>query len=331
VGLLLYESSDPEFLDLAHTEMIKILAGQATVAIRNALLYREVPLISLLEPLMHRKRALLRTSLSRRLVFSATAASMVLLLVFCPLPMRVDGEALVAPQHLVTVAAPADGVVTMVSAREGQHVAAGDVLGAMGDWQWRSDLNAAEAKYRTAQLSMEASLSEGSAQAGLDRSQAESLREQVAQAQSRLDGAELHSPIDGIIATPALQNAAGEHLNAGEMFAQILDLSSVVVDVAVPQGDVALVQRGEAVTIRLESYPQHSWRGAVDIVSPQAQAGDEGRTFAARVSLPNNGAVLRAGMTGHAKIFVGYRPAGYVLLRKPALWLWQTIWNWIGW
>jgi GAF domain-containing protein len=34
--------------------MIKILAGQATVAIRNALLYREVPLISMLEPLMQK-------------------------------------------------------------------------------------------------------------------------------------------------------------------------------------------------------------------------------------------------------------------------------------
>ena len=42
--------------------MIKILAGQATVAIRNALLYREVPLIGLLEPLVQRKRALLGTS-----------------------------------------------------------------------------------------------------------------------------------------------------------------------------------------------------------------------------------------------------------------------------
>ncbi len=35
--------------------MIKILAGQATVAIRNALLYREVPLISLIEPLVKKK------------------------------------------------------------------------------------------------------------------------------------------------------------------------------------------------------------------------------------------------------------------------------------
>ena len=36
-------------------------------------------------------------------------------------------------------------------------------------------------------------------------------------------------------------------------------------------------------------------------------------------------------MSGHGKIFIGYRSAGYVLLRKPALWAWQTLWNWIGW
>jgi GAF domain-containing protein len=74
VGLLLYESSDAEFLDLPHTEMIKILAGQATVAIRNALLYREMPLISLLEPLVQKRAALMRTSRGRRLTFSAIAA-----------------------------------------------------------------------------------------------------------------------------------------------------------------------------------------------------------------------------------------------------------------
>ena len=66
VGLLLYESSDPNFLEVAHIEMIKVLAGQTTVAIRNALLYREVPLISLLEPLVQRKQAFMRSDRKRR-------------------------------------------------------------------------------------------------------------------------------------------------------------------------------------------------------------------------------------------------------------------------
>jgi RND family efflux transporter MFP subunit len=331
LGLLLYEAGDPDFLDLAQTEMIKILAGQATVAIRNALLYREVPLIGLLEPLMHRKQALLRTSGSRRLVYGGAVAAVVLFLVFCPLPMRVSGEATMAAQHLVTVAAPADGNVTAVSVREGERVVAGELMGTMNALQWRADLASAEAKLRAADLAMEGSLARGSAQAGADRAQVEFLRAEVARARGRLESAELRSPIAGIVATPALENAAGEHLAAGDTFAQVLDLSSAVVDIAVAQGDVALIALGDNAAVKLDSYPQRSWRGAVEVVSPEATVGDGARTFAVRVPLPNEDGALRAGMTGKGKIFVGYRPAGYVLLRKPALWIWQTLWNWIGW
>jgi RND family efflux transporter MFP subunit len=331
VGLLLYEAGDPDFLDLAQTEMIKILAGQATVAIRNALLYREVPLISLLEPLMHRKQALLRTNASRRLVYGAAAAILLLFLVFCPLPMRISGEATVEGQHLVTIAAPADGNVTAVYAHEGQRVAAGELLGAMNDWQWRAELASAEAKLRAAELAMEGSLARGSAQAGADRAQVEFLRAEVGRARSRVESAGLRSPIAGIVATPALQNAAGEHLAAGDTFAQVLDLSSAVVDVSVAQGDVSLIAPDNTAAVKLDSYPQRSWHGAVSVVSPVATAGDGVRTFAVRVPLANADAALRSGMTGKGKIFVGYRPAGYVLLRKPALWIWQTLWNWIGW
>jgi len=331
LGVLIYEAGDPDFLGQAHTEMIKVLAGQATVAIRNSLLYREVPLISLLEPLMQRKQALLRTSRGRRIGFAAGSAAATLFLIFCPLPMRLTGEATVAAQHTVTIAAPADGNVTEVFAHEGQRVAAGQVLGAMNDLQWRMDLSSAEARYRSALLTMQADLARGAAQAGADRAQAEYLRAEADRARSRIESAQLRSPIAGVVMTPSLQNAAGEHLDAGAAFAQVLDLSSAVVDIAIPQSEAALLGPGQAAVIKLDSYPQHTWHGSVAVVSPQAQAGDGVRTFAARVPLPNSDAVLRSGMTGRAKIFIGYRPAGYVLLRGPALWLWQTLWNWFGW
>jgi len=331
VGVLLYESSDPDFLDLPHTEMIKILAGQATVAIRNALLYREVPLISLLEPLMQRKQALLRTDRGRLLGFGVGAVAVTVFLVFCPLPMRVTGVATIAPEHLVTVSAPVDGTVATVYTREGQRVHAGQVLASMNDLQWRADLTSAEARYRVAELTMESDLARGSAQAGEDRAQVEYLQAEAIRARNKIDNASLRSPIDGIVMTPALQDKAGEHLDAGIAFAQVLDLSSAVVDVAIPQSEASLLESGERVSIKLDSYPQRSWHGAVDIVSPQAEASDGARTFTARVPLANGDAALRTGMTGRAKIFVGYRPAGYVLLRGPALWAWQTLWNWFGW
>ncbi|MES2221508.1 MAG: GAF domain-containing protein [Acidobacteriota bacterium] len=331
VGLLLYQSSDPDFLDLPHTEMIKILAGQATVAIRNALLYREVPLINLLEPLMQKKQAILRSSRSRRLGYATAAVAILLFLVLCPLPMRVHGTAVVAAQHQVTIAAPSEGNVSAVYVHEGERVSAGQILGAMNDWQWRTDLAVSEERYKQAVLVMQADLSRGVPQAGTDRAQAEYLHSEADRARSRLDSAQLRSPITGIVVTPSLQNAAGEHLDAGQPFAQVLDLSTAVVDIAVPQRDVLLVRPRQSAAIKLDSYPQRSWHNAVAVVSAQAQPGDGDRSFTARVPVANTDAILRAGMTGSGKIFIGYRPAGYVLFRRPALWIWQTLWTWIGW
>jgi RND family efflux transporter MFP subunit len=311
--------------------MIKVLAAQATVAIRNAMLYREVPLIGLIEPLLQRKRALLGSDRSRRLTYAALTFEAMLFLVFCPLPMRVTGEATVAPQHLITIAAPVDGNVTAVNAHEGQRVSAGQVLGALNDWQWRTDLAAAEAKYREASLIMENDLAHGAPQAGADRAQVEYLRSEAERAQSRLDSAQLRSPIAGIVVTPNLQNAAGKHLLAGDTFAQVLDLAQAVVQIEVPERDAPLLRSGQDAAIKLDSYPQRTWRDRVSVVSPEATVGDGERTFTAEVPLPNTDASLRSGMTGRAKIFIGWRPAGYVLLRRPALWTWQTLWYWIGW
>jgi len=330
VGELIYESSNPDFLDVPHIEMIKILAGQATVAIRNAMLYRDVPLISLIEPLMRKKQALLNNRRTRWMTFGI-AFECALLLSFLPLPMRVAGDAVVAPQHLVTIAAPVDGNVTSVYAHEGQRVSSGEVLGAMNDWQWRADLASTEAKYQQEMLVMQNDLSRGAAQSGADREQAEFLHAEMERARTRVEDAKLRSPIEGIVVTPDLQNVAGKHLDAGTAFAQVLDLSSAIVQISIPERDTVLMSPGEHVAIKLDSYPQRTWRGPVSVVSPEAKAGDGDRTFTVEVPLSNADASLRAGMTGRAKITLGWKPAGYVLLRRPALWVWQTLWNWIGW
>jgi RND family efflux transporter MFP subunit len=330
VGVLTYESSQAEFLDAPQIEMIKILAGQATVAIRNALLYREVPLITLIEPLVRRKQKLLKDKRSQWMTLGIILECVLFLSVF-PVPMRVAGDATVAPQHLVTVTAPVDGTVTSVAAHEGQRVRAGEVLGQMSDWQWRTELVSAEAKYQQALLAMQSDLARGAAQSGADRTQAEFMRAEVARAQARLDNAQFRSPIDGVVVTPDLQNLSGKRLDAGTTFAQVLDLSSAIVQVAIPERDLVLMKPGEEVAIKLDSYPQRTFRARISIVSPEAKAVDGDRTFNIEVPLSNPDATLRTGMTGRGKVSLGWHPAGYVLLRRPALWIWQTLWNWIGW
>ncbi len=331
VGMLLYESSDPDFLEVAHIEMIKVLAGQTTVAIRNALLYREVPLIGLLEPLVQRKQAFLRSDRKRQGMILGTVAAVILLLIFCPLPLRVSGRAVVAPQSVVTLAAPVEGTIANVYAREGQHVSRGEVLGTMDDWSWRNQLTAAQAKYEAAMLAMQGDLARHSPQAGEDRTQADFLRAEMERTRLRIANAQLRSPIDGIVMTPDLQNAVGEHLDAGAAFAQVLNLASARINIAVDQEDAKLVQAGQRAAIKLNSFPAQTLHGQVFSISPEAQPNGDSRVFYAHVLVPNGNAELRTGMDGRAKISAGFRPAGFVLLRTPALWLWKELWDWIGW
>ncbi len=331
LGMLVYESGDPDFLETAHIEMIKVLAGQATVATRNALLYRDVPLIQILEPLMQRKQKLLRSDRQRHFAALSVALAAIAFFTLVPLPLRLKGAAMIGPQHIVTIAAPVEGNVANVFAREGERVRAGQVLGNLDNWAWKADLASAQAKYQAAMLAMENDLAAGSPKAGQDRAEADYLQAQLRYAQLRLLNSEFRSPIDGIVITPNLQNAAGEHLDAGASFAQVLDVSNVVVNVAVDDADIPLVHPGQWVAIKFDSFPARTWHGRIAIVSPEAHLSNGERVFFARVFLANQSAELRAGMVGRAKIFDGFHSAGYVLLRRPALWIWETFWNLIGW
>ena len=111
VGTLSFESSDPDFLGPAHLEMIKILTSQATVALRNASLYREVPFIDLLKPVLDRKRKFLALEKRRRALLVAGAAAALLFLLIFPLPLRVVGDASVSPTQSVLIQPEVEGVV----------------------------------------------------------------------------------------------------------------------------------------------------------------------------------------------------------------------------
>src|SRR5262249_46724810 len=80
VGLLTLESSDPDFLGPAHLEILQVLASQATVALRNAQMYKEVPFISVLEPVLERKRRFMALEKRRRtLIIASVLAAAVFL------------------------------------------------------------------------------------------------------------------------------------------------------------------------------------------------------------------------------------------------------------
>ena len=332
VGMLSFESSDPDFLGTAHLEMIKVLAGQATVALRNASLYREVPFIDVLEPLLEKKRRFMALEKRRRMALVAGAVLALLFLAGFPLPLRVDGPALVTPARSAHIQSEVAGVVQRVNVREGDSVKQGAVLATLADWQYRSELAAAQAKYETAVSQMDRALAANDGrEAGILRAQADYWSSELIRARERLEKTVLRSPIDGLVATPHLEDMVGRSLNPGDTFAEVVDTSKADVDVSIDENDVPLLRTGDGASVKLEGFPTRTFHGEVAIISPISQLEGPARVFYARVSVPNKDGLIRAGMQGRSKISTGWSPAGQVFFRRPAMWLWSKIWSWIGW
>ncbi len=332
VGMLSFESSDPDFLSTAHFEIIKVLAGQATVALRNAELYREVPFIGVLEPLLQKKQRFMKMQKRRRAAVITLAAAAVLFLAFVPLPMRVAGTANVAPAHVAQVQPEVDGVVRKVYVREGDPVTRGTILADLEDWNYRAELAAAEAKFNEAAAQMNKALaSNDGTEAGIHRVEADYWHSEVTRARERLERTHLRAPIDGVVTTPHVENFAGRRLEHGDSFAEIANSAHATVDVAIDENEATLLQAGERASVKLDSFPTRTFRGEVTIVSPKAQAETDRRIFFARVDVPNADGSIRPGMQGQGKVSTGWHPAGYVLFRSPAMWFWGKLWSWFGW
>jgi RND family efflux transporter MFP subunit len=332
VGVLSIESSDPDFLTPAHLEVLKVLAGQATVALRNAQIYKEVPFISILEPMLEKKRRFMAMEKRRRALSISVAAAAVLALIIVPLPMRVDGDAVVAPANRALVQPQVEGVIQRVLVREGERVTQGQPLAEMEGWDYRAAVAGAEAKYRTALLQMNRALSANDGtEAGIQRVQADYWKSEVLRTNRLLESTRLRAPIDGIVATPHIENFAGRRLEFGESFAEIVDASRAVVDVAIDDSEATLLRTGQSAAVKLNGFPTKVFRGSVSVVSPKGETQGDRHVFFARITVPNSENLIRTGMEGRGKVRVGWRPAGYVMLRSPLMWIYSKLWSWFGW
>jgi RND family efflux transporter MFP subunit len=332
LGILVFESSDPDAFGEAQTEFVKIVAGQATVAVRNASLYQEVPLIGMLEPLLKKKHDFMRLDTRRRTAYIVLAAAAVLFLAFVPLPMRVQGNATVAPQTSSKIQAEVDGVVRNVYVHEGDRVAKGTVLADLNDWDYRAELAAAQAKLGQAEAAVNRALAGNDGmEAGIQRNEANYWAAEVKRAEERLDHTRLRSPIQGVVSTPHIENLVGKKLDAGDTFGEVLNADHATIDVEVDQDDVRLVQDGDPAAVKLDSFPTARFNGGVELVSPRSDAVGDQRVFFARIDVANPDGLIRPGMQGISKISTGWRPAGYVLFRGVAMWGWAKLWSWFGW
>jgi GAF domain-containing protein len=287
-------------------ELLRIMANQATVAIRNAELYNQVPFIGFLEPLLEKRRRLWAAGRKRIRSITLGIAVLLVLLLVIPAPYRTSGVAAVFPGQRLELRSPISGVVEEVYAAEGSVVGPDSPVGRVRSL----DL---ELEYRDVQSALErARREEAAANARGDQSAAHlaginraALAEQATLLERQLAAARIASPFPAVVLTPHLEERRGDYLASGDVFCEVGTLNDLRVEIALPEKDWYAVKLGQRVRMKFYAYAERTFEGRVDILAPAAlntQQGERVLIVTARIAAPEG---VRPGMTGVARVYLG--------------------------
>ena len=327
LGVLAFFRKTPIIFGADQGDLLSILVNQATVAVRNAQLYRQVPVPGFLKPLAERRRKFLELPSRRRLFWAIGAAAVLILLFAVPWRLRVGGPARVLPGRRAAVTAGVDGTVTSVLRHEGDTVKAGDVIATLDPESYRASLEDARAAYRIADSEVtrfrEAGDSPNMFEAASRRDEAKAKLDLE---EDRLNRTSLRAPTSGIIVTPRIEERVGQLLTRGGEFCVIADSASVVAEVAVPESDAFLVHSGQPVALKLNSYPTRTFRGTVARPGSHVRLEEKESFVIAEVQVQNAESFLKTGMQGKAKISTERVPIAVAIFRDPIRWAWNKVW-----
>jgi RND family efflux transporter MFP subunit len=327
LGVLGFECREPVIFDEETRDLLAILVNQATVAVRNAQLYRQVPLAGFFKPLLEKRRRLSGIPKRRRLVWGIGAAVAAIVLFLVPWRLRVAGPARVLPGHRAVVTAGVDGIVKAVLHREGDTVGRDEVIAKLEDESYVASLADARAAYQIAQSEAARARDAGDPAAVFEaQSRRDELAARIAMEEQHLAQTSLRAPAAGVIVTPRLEERVGQSLARGAELCVVADVGTVTAEVAVPERDASLVRAGQPAELKLNPYPTRTFRGAVDRVGARIREEGGERFVIAEVGLTNTDGSLKTGMVGRGKIRAGSRKIVTLLLRRPARWLYSKLW-----
>jgi RND family efflux transporter MFP subunit len=329
LGILSLESATPYFLDERHLEVAGILANNATVAIRNAQLYRQVPLINLVGPLMQKKAELLKMPQSRRRAM-AIGLAILLAVLLIPWNMKIQGDATVFPAKRTPVVTQVEGILKKVPFREGAILKKGTPIAYLDDAEYRLALREKEMQRDVLQkeLSRSRSVDDFSA-ARQHQIQLEQTSREISYYQDQLNRTQIPAPVDGVLITPKVEEKVGSFLKKGDLFCEVADMRVPRVEVDIDEADLGYLQIGQKVRLKMNAYPMKKFHGLLNLLGAQVVSRSPDRYYRIEAQVDNPDLVLKSGMAGKAKIEVGYHSIGYVLLRKPFRFIWKKLWTWL--
>jgi len=319
VGILLFEADRSDFATPRERALAAILANQSTVAVRNARLYRQVPLANALGALGAKREAFLELPARRRAVYASIAIAALALLTLVRWPMRVEGsDPLFRPLVRADVRPTVAGVVDRVFVREGMLVERGAPIAHLRDDERRAERDASAAAVVAAEREAAVASSRGdAAEERLQRLRVDVLRRDLDLLDEQLRSSVVRSPVRGMILTARPDERVGSHIDAGDLLVVVGRTDSLELEFGVGEKDITRVRTGDEVRLRIAALPQQTFSGRVSSIAAAPSTSGSDVRFPVRAVVANPDALLRPGMAAYARVLTEPASVLWRLARAP--------------
>jgi multidrug efflux pump subunit AcrA (membrane-fusion protein) len=319
VGILLFEAARPDFATPRERDLAAILANQSTVAVRNARLYRQVPLASAIGAISARKAAFLDLPARRRNLYVGAAAALLAVVTLVRWPMRVAGvDPLFRPLVRAEVRPTLPGIIDRVFVREGMVVDRGAPVAHLRDDERRAERDASLAAVAAAERAAAMAASRGdAAEERLQRLRVGVLQRDADLLEEQIRSSVVRAPVRGVVLTARLEERVGSHADAGDLIAVVGRTDSLELEFGVGERDITRVRVGDEVRLRIAALPQQTFAGRVSSIGALSPAGTRRVSFPVRAVVANPDGLLRPGMAAYVRVLTEPASALWRLARAP--------------
>ena len=176
------------------------------------------------------------------------------------------------------------------------------------------------------------------------RAQLERLEAQRRYLQEQLGLLNVVSPVTGIVATPSRQLKDMRHqlVKKGDLIAKVYDFKTVTAQIVIPEKEIAEIEVGQPVQLRVRAYPGTEFSGVVTSIATAAQASassaqalislsntvSANKTILVTTQIDNPDLLLKPEMTGQAKVSCGQKRIVDLITRRTARTFKVEFWSW---
>jgi len=301
-------------------EVIDIVVNQATVAIRNAQLYKSLPSHSLTGTL---KSTVTRTQRSwkKTTVFLLVLTIILILMNTIHMTERVTAIVEVIPRQVMKVTAMTDGVVQSVDFHEGDLVKHDQTIIRLDpsllhleQQRLLKDINIKSGELRKLQ-------SEGYPyEVHLKHLEIEKLNNQLQTINKQLSFTNISPLVDGRILTSKNDALLNKQVMKGEVLTELAVNDQKIIEIILLEPDVLRVMPDNVAYITLHAFPDLLIKGQVKsvswtIIAPETEDEPEGYKAWIHADAINKISKIRFGMTGKAKIITGKKTPFEIYLK----------------